>query len=141
MATNTQPVFPKTSIIGSAVITAANTSLDGTGTLTTIVPAAGTEGTRVDSLTVRPIGTNTTSSVLRIFIHNGTTAYLLKEVLLPTYTLSQTATSDGASSTVYFNGVDNPQLVLPSGSSVRCTVGTAGTAGWVITGMGGSLTA
>lgn len=141
MSSNTQPVFPKIAIIGSAVITAANTSLDGTGSLTIIVPIAVAEGTRVDSITVRPIGTNSTASVLRIFIHNGTTAYLLKEVALPVYTLSQIATSDTSSITVYFNGVDNPQLVLPSGYSVRCTVGTAGTAGWAVTGMGGSLTA
>lgn len=141
MASNTNPVFNRTAVIGQAVITAANTSLDGTGTLTTIVTASNAEGVRVDSLNVRPIGTNSTASVLRIFIHNGTSAFLLKEVALPIYTLSQTVTSDASSTTVYFNGVDNPQLVLPQNYSIRCTVGTAGTAGWAVTAMGGSLTA
>lgn len=137
MASNVQPVFPKSAIIGMGTITAANTAYDGTGALTTIV-TAGADGTRIDALTARPLGSNV-ATVLRVFIHNGTTAFLFTEVAIAATTAIQTAALTGQ--TLYFNGVDLPQLVLPTGYSIRCTLGTAVAAGIAITVNGGSYTA
>lgn len=139
MASNVQPPYPKTGVIGQATVSSANTAYDGTGTLVTVV-TGGADGTRVDALSVRPLGTNATASVLRVFLHNGTNAFLLTELSLAVTTAIQTASLTGY--TLFFNGIGLPQIVLPNASwSIRVAVGTAGAAGWAITATGGSYTA
>lgn len=138
MPANFKPVFPRTPLIGSAVITAANLNLDGTGTLATVFPAAGADGSRVDSIKVKALGTNV-ASVLRIFVHNGTTAVLYHEKTLPATTMIQTAELPNIE--MKFDGNDLPQLVLPQGYSVRASLGTAVASGWAVVAIGGSYTA
>ena len=66
---------PKTS---TAIISAANTNRDGTGTLVTLV-TAGTNSSRVERITVTATGT-TTSGMIRFFVDDGTNIRLWKEI-------------------------------------------------------------
>lgn len=138
MATNFQPAFPRTGIIGQATVATGNANYDGTGTLTTVV-TGNADGVRVDALSIRPLGTNV-ASVLRVWLHNGTNAFLLTEQSLAISTATQTASLTGY--VLFFNGLGLPQIVLPTASwSLRVTVGTTGAAGWAVTATGGSYTA
>lgn len=66
---------PKTYL---AQVTTANTNRDGTGTIATIAtpPAA---GCRIDKVVVEAVGV-TTAGMVRLYIHDGTTARLYDEV-------------------------------------------------------------
>lgn len=64
----------------AAILSAANTSRDGTGTLVTVL-AGGTAGTRVDDIRISATG-STTDGMVRFYISldNGVTNRLLFEV-------------------------------------------------------------
>ena len=69
---------------GMAVISTANTNLDGSGTLGTVLTAgaSGTyNGCAIESITVKALGT-VTHGMVRIFIYNGSTSYLFTEVFV-----------------------------------------------------------
>ena len=138
MAANTQPIFSNQgSIKWGTSITAANTALDGTGTVATIATGNATgnaAGNFIQKVIARPQGTNV-SSVLRLFVNNGsanTTAAnnaIIAEVTLPSTTLSQSSA---------MVGVEIPlNWVLPAGYNLNATLGTAVAAGWMITAIGG----
>lgn len=92
MAANTTPIFPLTPVIGFGKLTTANNVYDGTGTMVTLL-TAGINGTRLDSVKVKQLGTNV-STVLRLFINNGsdnnvaTNNTLLAELAIPSSTSS-----------------------------------------------------
>lgn len=97
--------------LGCATIATANALRDGTGTMATVF-TAGANGSMVNRLNITARST-TTAGMIRFFIHNGTSAYLWKEVAVSAVTPSATVAS--------FNGsivVDEP-LNLPTGYSVR----------------------
>jgi hypothetical protein len=81
---------------GSAVISTANSNLDGTGTLGTILTAGtsigGWLGCRVENITIKALGTTTTGMV-RLYVYDGTNSRLIKEVFIPSVTRSATETS------------------------------------------------
>jgi len=138
MAANTQPIFSNQGFIkwGTA-ITAANTAMDGTGTVTTIATgnaSGNAAGNFIQKIIARPLGTNV-ASVVRLFANNGsanTTAAnnaLIAEVTLPAATLSQVAA---------MTGIEIPlNLVLPASFNLNATLGTAVAAGWMFTAVGG----
>lgn len=151
MAANTQPIFPVSAKASWVTMTTANTAKDGTGTVGTLVTAVAAPtgtGFRVDTIKLRPLGTNV-ASVLRIFINNGSANStpannsLMFEVSLPATTLTEVAAlSDIAivfNTASYASGVTNsqPQLVLPPGYKLNLTVGTTVAAGWQVTVVGG----
>lgn len=142
MPANVQPIFPVTPVDSwiTTPLTGANTAKDGTGAVSTLM-TAGANGTRVDTLSLRPLGTNV-ASVLRIFINNGqanstpANNSLFFEVSLPITTLTE-----GAAQTalfVQFDAINNPQLVLPAGYKLNLALGTAVAAGWQATAIGGN---
>jgi hypothetical protein len=94
----------------------------------------------VDSLKVRPLGTNV-ATVLRIFVNNGgvnstpANNTLFHEVTIPASTLSEVAAL--TDTVVLFDGVSLPQLVLENGHKLNVTIGTAVAAGLQITVIGG----
>lgn len=139
MAANTQPIFPKVPNISWGNVAAANTAKDGSGTVVTVF-TAGAEGSRVDAIKIRPLGTNV-ATVLRIFINNGsanstpTNNSLFHEVTIPAATLSEVASL--TDTVVLFDGVSLPQLVLEGGNKLNVTIGTAVAAGLQITVIGG----
>ena len=123
MSANTNPISPATPAESwnPTPITAANTAMDGTGTVGTII-TAGANGTRVPRLRIVHRGTNV-ATVMRIFENNGLTNAtpannnLVAEITVPANTLSQVAAS------VF---IDHPiNIVLKSGYKLNYTIGTA----------------
>ncbi len=69
---------------GVASIATANTNLDGTGTIGTVLTAGAAatyKGTAIESINIKALGT-TTHGMVRIFIYNGTTNFLFTEVFI-----------------------------------------------------------
>lgn len=115
MPANTSPIFTLTPNIGRARLTSAVLTSDGTGATT--VFTAGTNGSRLDRITVRNSqATAATSSAMtiRIYISDnaGANYRLYAEQTLATATRSTTAI--GATTTFNFLG----GLIIPSGTLV-----------------------
>lgn len=116
---------------GIGQVSTANTALVGTGTLATIF-TAGTSGSRIDSVAIKATGT-TTSGMVRLFIHNGTTASLFTEVPV-------TAITPGGSAPSFemqLNGNTMSQLfpvVLPNNYSLRASTHNAETFNIIVQG-------
>jgi len=71
MAANTAPIFSRQGEIeGSAVLTTAAADYTGQGVNNTSVFVAGTDGSFIQRLRFKALGTNT-ASVARIFLNNG----------------------------------------------------------------------
>lgn len=118
----------------AAPITAANTAMDGTGTVATAFTADATNGGFVQRLRMRPTGTNV-QTVARIFINNGSTNAtagnntLFDEITLP----ATTASASGATPCV-----EVPLgFALPPGYKINVVLGTAVAAGWTAAVIGG----
>lgn len=116
------PSFAATPKLGIVNISTANTNRDGTGTIGTVL-SAGASGSRVRGLAVKATGT-TTAGMVRIYLHDGTTARLWREIPVSAITPSATVESFGA----YLNEATNPELfplALPSGWSLRASTHNA----------------
>ena len=110
------PTFATTPAIGSAVINTANTNRDGSGSITSVL-AAGSNGTRIDRVTVQATG-NTSAGMVRLFIHDGTNARLYREIPV-------TAITPSGSAEAFAAELDDMRLVLPSGHSLRAATHNA----------------
>ena len=144
MAANISPIFPLVPniswISGTAAAAgtpgiAANTTTDLTsGTIYGPMSTGGTNGTRVDFLRFRPLG-STAATVVRIWINNGsvtTTAannVLFFERTMPVFTVSQVA--ELADMIVPMN------VSIPTGYRIYLTFGTAVAAGFHVTAVSG----
>ena len=135
MAANTLPIFPKNGSLSWGTLTTQNTATDGTGTVVTVFTADATNGSRIDTLKVRHLGTNAIT-VLRIFINNGSTNAtagnntLYMESSIAANTLTQTAAS---------TDIEIPlDICLPAGYKINVTIGTTIAAGISVCGVGGS---
>lgn len=133
MSANTSPIFPLTPNTSWVVaVTAANTAVDGTGTVQTLY-TAGANGSFCNSVIARAAGSNT-ASVLRLFLNNGSSTStaannaLIGEMTLPTTTLSQ------VSALAHYEYPIN--RMLPAGYKITATLGTAVSAGYVLSGLG-----
>lgn len=87
---------------GMTTISTANSNLDGTGTLGTVL-TADLNGTNIQCINVKST-VSTTSGMIRLYIYNGTTNFLFSEIPVPAVTKSGTAVSFSARKT--FNGND-----------------------------------
>jgi len=134
MAANTSPVFtltPHTAI--GASMTAANTAMDGTGTVTALF-TAGANGSYVRKVIVRAQGTNV-ATVLRVFLNNGganstaTNNALIAELSIPATTASNTAAQPSFEIPV--------EMAIPASYVLNATIGTAVAAGVIATTVGG----
>ena len=77
----TTPRFAANS--GAGLISTANAKRDGTGAIVTILSGdQGTQGTNIDTITIKAIGT-TTQGTVRLFLSNGTAFFLLQEIQIP----------------------------------------------------------
>lgn len=145
MAQNTNPIFPLTPVntwvsgTGATAGTpglAANTTTDLTsGTIYgPIFTGKAVDGSRLDFIKVRILGTNTTT-VIRIWINNGSaTGTAANNTLYLERTLSSTTVSQTA---------EQPDIILPlnislpAGYRIYATFGTAVAAGFHLTAIGG----
>lgn len=118
MAAN--PQYASTPLIGIATISTANTALNGTGVAPTVL-TAGSAGSRIDSIEVQATGA-TTAGMVRFFIDNGTTSYLIAEV--PVVACTPSASVPAFSTTITASGVSSVMplpLVIPSGYSLKAS--------------------
>lgn len=112
---------PKTAI---ASVSTANTARNGTGTIATIF-TAGASGSRIERVVVVAQGT-TTAGMIRLFIHDGTTAWLYDEIPVSAITPSGTVPSFSATLQAFSNP-DLMPLTLPTGYSLRAATNNAET--------------
>ena len=145
MAQNTNPIFPlipvNSWVSGPAANAAtpgvtANTTKDLTsGTIYGPIETAGAvEGSRLDFIKVRALGTNV-QTVIRIWINNGAaTTTAANNTLYLERTISATTVSETS---------EQPDIILPmsislaAGYRVYATFGTAVAAGFHLTAIGG----
>jgi hypothetical protein len=116
---NQAPRFIEDGKIWAAEISTANTNRDGTGTVVTIVTAAA-QGSRVDLVRVVAEGT-TTAGVVRLFLHDGSTFFLIKELVIDAVTPSTTTEVETA------EWVPTDYLVLPTSWTLRASTHNAET--------------
>ena len=136
MTQNIAPIFPKTPSIQwfATVLTAANAAYDGTGTVALVFTADAVNGSRVDYLKIRAIGTNI-PTVVRVFINNGgTNATAANNVLFMERTIPLTTISAVSETADVYIPLD---LSLPPGYVINVTLGTAVAAGFRISAVGG----
>lgn len=124
---STSPQYAGIVKTAAAQVSTANTARDGTGTLATVF-TAGTNGSRIDDLTVTATGT-TTAGIVRLFLHDGTNARLWKE-------LSVSATTPSATVAAYTTYLSNLALTLQSGWSLRASTHNAETFNVIVTRAG-----
>lgn len=124
----TSPNFAATPRFGGVSISTADTSRTAPTNVGTVF-TAGSSGSRIDEVTITAAGTST-ANVVRLFIHTGSTYYLLQEVLISAVVPS--ASVDSFTTTLTFNS-----LVLPSGHSLRATTNNAET--YHVTAYGGDF--
>ena len=134
MAANTAPIFTLTphSAVGAS-ITAANTAMDGTGTVQTGF-TAGANGSYIRKVIVRAQGSNV-ATVFRVFLNNGgsntvaTNNALIAELSLPITT---------ASNSVALPSFEIPlEFAVPASYALLFTIGTAVAAGVIPVTVGG----
>ena len=125
MASNAQ--YASIPASAMAVISAANTARDGTGTIVT-VETAGASGTRIDDIVIIATGT-TTAGMVRLFLHDGTNARLWREV--PVTAITPSATVQAFTATL-----SNLALVLQTGWSLRASTNNAETFNICVTRAG-----
>lgn len=81
---------------GVVLVSTANSNLDGTGTLATVLTAgasgSGWKGCRIESVTIKAT-VNTTYGMIRLYIYDGTNTKLLTEIEVPAITKSGTVAS------------------------------------------------
>lgn len=114
------PAFAATPRAGVGIVSTANTSRDGSGTMTTIF-IAGANGSRIERVKVKAIE-NSAASLVRLFIHDGSVARLIEEVPVGAVTVS--ATQAGFEAELSFAD-PSKVLVLPTGYSLRASTHTA----------------
>lgn len=108
------PAFASTPRMGHAAVTAANSNLDGSGTVATIL-AAGSAGTKIERIFAKARGT-TTAGMLRFFVWDGASTYrLVAEIPVAAATPSGTVSAWEGS--IDFSTPDK-LLHIPSGFSL-----------------------
>jgi hypothetical protein len=106
------PNFAATPRCGAVSVSTADTSRTSPTNVGTVF-TAGSNGSRIDEVTITAAGTSTTN-VVRLFVYTGSSYFLLQEVLTTAITAS--GTQDSFTTTITFNS-----FVIPSGHSLRAT--------------------
>jgi len=139
MPGNTVPLFSKAGDIqwSSTDMTAANTTADLTsGTSYTVWTADATNGGLIQDILFKPTPAgNTTTTVVRVWINNGsTTGTAANNTLIGDQTLTAVTASAVAGVTTATFPINR---ILPAGYKIICTLATASANGWKATGFGG----
>lgn len=141
MPANTQPIFTLTPELSSngttgmnALITAAAADYTGAGASNVLVHTAGSNGSYVRRLRLKPGGTNV-AAVMRVYINNGsantsaTNNSFYGEISLPATTAITTAATIDIDYSM--------EIALPAGWRIYVGLGAAVAAGWVVTAIAG----
>ena len=147
MPANTKAIYPISPNVSGKNIMVADTNLKAPVTNGIILVTAGENGTRIDAVSVRSLGTNV-ATVLRIFWNDGTgigesNFQLIHEVLLPA-TTAQTANVTGSDIILLpINFANDGRGVLPpalkSGQKLYISLGTTVASGYSVLFMGGDF--
>jgi hypothetical protein len=132
----TTPNFSATPKVGIGALSVANTNRDGTGTIVTVF-SAGSSGSRIDAIVIQATAT-TTAGMVRLYVHNGTTAYLYDEV--PVIAVTPAASVPAWSVALGNNAplsTGRYPLMLPTGYSLRAAPQNAET--FNVTAVGGDF--
>ena len=117
MATTAQ--YAATPVVGSALLTTADTSLTAPTTVGTVL-TAGSSGTRIDYIQVIGVAT-TTACIVNLFLYDGSTYSLWQQIPVQAVTVGTTTPSYVAN--ISSNSTANVMpLTIPSGYSLRATV-------------------
>lgn len=118
------PAFAVTPRIGVGSVSVANTNRDGTGTIVTLLTGSST-GTRINEINIKPTN-DPADSVITLFVHDGTTAWLFDEIDIGNPSAGTTTVPTSRFSLTYTN------LILPNTSwSLRAAITVAPTSGVV----------
>jgi len=112
MTANTTPIFTLTPVLALAALGTANTARDGSGTVVDIVTGAA-NGTRISKITLQATVT-TTAGMVRLFLYDGATTLLWREILVTAITGSATVQEWSWEILLYGEAA----LVLPSGAKL-----------------------
>lgn len=139
MAANTIPIYSHNGNISWAILTTAVTALTGVGA--TLFFTAGADGSRIERVRARHLGTNV-ATVLRIFLNNGSDPAtadnnsLIAEKTIAANTLSQVAESALNELPTITDPTAFP-LVVPAGYRLYATIGTTIASGIKVTAIAG----
>jgi hypothetical protein len=81
-----------TTVTGVGIVSTANSNLNGTGILTQILTTAAIGGVLIRRVVIKAQG-NTTKGMVRLFISNGTTSFLISETEISIVTQSSIAST------------------------------------------------
>jgi hypothetical protein len=145
MAQNTSPIFPLTPVSSFVSGAAANAATPGVTANTTkdltsgtiygpIFTANATNGSRLDFVKARALGTNV-ATVMRVWINNGgATGTAANNALYVERTLAATTVSETAE---LADNIVPLSISLPATYRIYVTFGTAVAAGFHVTATGG----
>jgi hypothetical protein len=135
-ALNTSPIYTSsgdTQWVVSA--TTANTTRDLTSGTLYLAFTASSSGGYVQRMRFRPLGTNVSATVARIFINNGgSTNTASNNALWDEISLPATSASETSALSTYEVPLN---FALPAGYRLYVTFGTVAAAGYTITVIGG----
>jgi hypothetical protein len=109
MPANFKPIFPVSPVIGIATLTSptaitSRANIAGVTGLTSLTPTS-VEGRRIDKIEVTSKGTSSAGSLF-IWMYDGTTSYLMDEILIAAVTPSTTVAA-------FTTSVSYSWMVLP----------------------------
>lgn len=111
---------------GMQTISTANSNLDGTGTLSSAIITGASNGTLINTVTIKA-QTNTSQGMVRLFIYDGTNTKLVAEIEIPAVTKSATDTS--------FELTMQVDYALKSGWSLKASTEVADTFNVIAEGL------
>jgi len=112
---------------GMQTISTANTALDGSGTMSAAIITGASNGTQVQSVTVKAQVSIAVAGMVRLFLFDGTNTKLLTEITVPAVTKSATAHS--------FSRTVNLDFALKSGWSIKASTEKADTFNVIAEGL------
>jgi hypothetical protein len=115
--------YASTPRAGIGKLSAANVNRDGTGTIVQVFNT-GTSGSRVEAIAIQATAA-TTQGMVRLFIHDGTTASLWAEVPVTAISTPSGTTPAFSKYLTTANLSDLLPLVLPTGHSLRAATHNA----------------
>lgn len=108
-------------------VSVANTNRDGSGALSDVF-VAGQNGSRIDDIEIVATGV-TTAGAVRLYLHNGTTAFLWKEVMV-------TAKTPSTTTAVWSYTFQSLALILKAGWKLVASTNNAETFNLLVTRAG-----
>lgn len=146
MPANNNPIFPLTPNVGIKTLATQDTSTTTPTTQGAILLTAGANGTRLDAIVCKALGTNV-QTVLRVFVNDGGGVLAANFSLIAEYTLpATTAIATAATTNIILKPLDSGILldsdtyVLPpylkTGHKIYLSIGTTVATGWTFTVIG-----